>query len=179
MIVNKKTCIILIDGSNFYFKLKDLKFHNLLDFHFKQFSKYLAKQYDIVQSNYYVGKIRTDGTPKTQRLFNNQRKLLSYLKKNNYTYKLGYLMKSNKTFHEKGVDIQIAVDILVATYEKQCDKIILVSSDTDLLPAIYKAREKGVFVEYIGFSHKPSVAMKARCNNTELLDKNIISTFIT
>ena len=45
----------------------------------------------------------------------------------------------------------MAVDMLIATYENQCDRIILVSSDTDLLPAIKQAKRKGKEVEYVGF----------------------------
>jgi len=87
-------------------------------------------------------------------------------------------LKSAGKFHEKGVDVNIAVDILVATYENLCDRIILVSSDTDLLPAIKKAKEKGKRVEYIGFSHMPSIAMVANCSESRLLKKEDIMPFL-
>jgi len=138
----------------------------------------LAGNYQIVHATYYVGKIRTDGTVKTQKLFDNQQKLLGHLKIHEYTYSLGYLLKSDGKFREKGVDVNIAVDMLVATYEDLCDRIILVSSDTDLLPAISKAREKGKVVEFVGFSHKPSVAMVARCTESRLLKKEDLLPFI-
>ena len=175
--MSKKKCLILIDGSNFYFKLKDLKLHQLLEFDFLGLAKFLAKEYQIVKSVYYVGKIRTDQTKRTQELFNNQRKLLTHLRKNSFRYSLGYLLKSDGKFHEKGVDVNIAVDILVATYENICDHIILVSSDTDLLPAIKKAKEKGKTVEYIGFSHLPSVAMVANCSRSRLLTIDELQPF--
>lgn len=170
--------IVLIDGSNFYFKLKDLKLHDLLQFDFSGFAKMLSPNERIVNATYYVGKVRTDGTEKTQRLFNNQRKLFAHPKKNNFMYSLGYLMKTNDKYHEKGVDVNMAVDLLVATYENLCNKIILVSSDTDLLPAISKAKEKGKTVEYVGFSHKPSVAMVARCSESRLLKKEDLLPFL-
>lgn len=174
-----KRCIILIDGSNFYFKLKDLKLHDLLHFDFSGFAKVLAGEgHEIKQAIYYIGKVKTDGTEKTQTLFNNQRKLLAHLKKYDYSYSLGYLMKTDGKYHEKGVDVNIAVNLLVATYENLCERIILVSSDTDLLPAILKAKEKGKIVEYIGFSHKPSVAMVARCSVSRLLTKEDIAKFV-
>lgn len=174
-----KRCIILIDGSNFYFKLKDLKLHDLLRFDFSGFAKMLAgEEYQVKQTIYYVGKIRTDGTEKTQSLFNSQRKLLAHLKKHGHSYSLGYLMKTEGKYHEKGVDVNIAVNLLVATYENLCEKLILVSSDTDLLPAILKAKEKGKIVEYIGFSHKPSVAMVASCSVSRLLTKEDVAKFI-
>lgn len=171
-------CILLIDGSNFYFKLKDLQLHHLLNFDFSGFAKMLAGENTIACATYYVGKIRTDGTEKTKRLFDDQQKLIAHLKKNNFTYSLGYLMKNDGIYHEKGVDVNIAVDILTAVYENTCDRIILVSSDTDLLPAITKAREKGKTVEYVGFSHKPSVAMVARCSESRLLKREDLDPFV-
>lgn len=172
-----RRCIVLIDGSNFYFKLKDLKLHRLINFDFSNFVRSLKKDCAVVKSIYYVGKIRTDGTKKTQKLFNDQRRLLAHLKKNQIKYSLGYLLKSDGKFHEKGVDVNIAVDILVATYEDLCDEIILVSSDTDLLPAIKKAKEKGKKVEYVGFSHQPSIAMVANCSRSRLLTKEDLAPF--
>jgi hypothetical protein len=48
-----------------------------------------------------------------------------------------------------------------------------------LLPAIKKANEKGNSVEYVGFSHKPSVAMVANCSESTLLKKEDLASFIT
>ena len=174
----KQRCIVFIDGSNFYFKLKDLGLHNLLNFDFTNFAHMLCSENKLIFAKYYIGKIRTDGTEKTRKLFDNQQKLLGHLKKHNYQYSLGYLLKSRDVFHEKGVDVNIAVDMLVSTYENLCDRIILVSSDTDLIPAIVKARQKGKKVEYIGFSHKASVAMVAECSPSRLLTKEDLSRFI-
>ena len=174
----KQRCIILIDGSNFYFKLKDLGLHNLLSFDFGKFIYLLAPSQKIISSCYYVGRIRQDNTAKTQKLFNSQQKLLGNLKKHKILYQLGYLLKHNGIYQEKGVDVQIAVDMLVASYENICDRIILISSDTDLAPAIKKAREKGKIVEYVGFSHKPSVAMVSFCSESRLLKKEDLLPFI-
>ena len=172
-------CVVLIDGSNFYFKLKDLRLHNLLNLDFSGFAKMLAGEGNkVVRATYYVGKIRTDGTEKIKRMFDNQQKLIGHLKKHKYTYSLGYLMRNDGVYHEKGVDVNITVDILVATYEDLCDRIILVSSDTDLIPAVKKAKEKGKIVEYVGFSHKPSVALVARCSESHLLKKEDIEPYV-
>lgn len=176
--MSQEKCIILIDGSNFYFKLKDLRLHNLLSFNFSAFNHALCKKSTITQSIYYVGKVKTDGTKKIKKMQANQQKLFAHLKKHNYSYSLGYLMKSDGQFHEKGVDVNIAVDMLIATYENLCNRIILISSDTDLLPAVKKAKEKGKIVEYVGFSHKPSIAMVANCTESTLLKKDDLTPFI-
>ena len=174
----KKKCIVLVDGSNFYFKLRDLKLHKLLQFNFLNFAKMLSGKDEIINASYYVGAVRTDGTKKTQKMLANQQRLFSHLKNNGFNYVLGYLLKTDGDWHEKGVDVNIAVDILVATYENICDKIILVSSDTDLLPAVKKAKEKGKIVEYIGFSHMRSNALINNCSKYKLLKKEDLTPFI-
>ncbi|TSC87328.1 MAG: hypothetical protein G01um10147_649 [Microgenomates group bacterium Gr01-1014_7] len=176
--MKKQRCFILIDGSNFYFKLKDIKLHNLLAFDFSGFAQLLSRKYTIANAVYYVGAVRTDGTKRSHEMYRNQRKLLSNLKKHKFRYSLGYLLKSGGKIHEKGVDVNMAVDILVAAYENLCDHIILVSSDTDLLPAIKKVREKGKTVEYIGFSHQASLAMVANCFVSRLLTKEDLEPFL-
>lgn len=173
----KQKAIILIDGSNFYFKVKELKLPSLLYFDFSKFISYLIHDNKLVWAKYYVGKIRTDGTLKVQKLFNQQRKLLAHLKKHQVDYSLGYLSESQGKFHEKGVDVQMAVDMLIAAYEKTCDRIIFISSDTDLLPAITQAKNKGKIIQYIGFSHQPSIALMRNCSRYRLLTKNELKTF--
>lgn len=173
-----KKAVILIDGSNFYFKLKKLNLRNLLHFNFSEFRQLISAKYKIVKTVYYIGAIKSDGSKKSQQMFSNQRKLLLSLKKHELEYSLGYLLKSGKSFHEKGVDVKIAVDILVAAYENLADHIVVVSSDTDLIPAINKAREKGKSVEYIGFAHQPSSAMIKNCSSYKLLTKRELITLL-
>ena len=175
----KMRTIILIDGSNFYFKLKDIKLNNLLEFNFRSFGKSLLENGDILKSaTYYIGRIRQDGSKKTDKLFASQQRLIAKLIKYRVRYSFGYLMKSDNRYHEKGVDVQMATDILVSAYENSCDKIIIVSSDTDLAPAIKIAKKKGKLVKYIGFSHLPSKAMIKFCSSHQLLDKKILEKFI-
>lgn len=176
--MQKKRSIVIIDGSNFYYKLKDLKLQNLLNFDFTKFLKELTNKYQLINSTFYVGKIRKDTTKKSQKLHVQQQKLLSHLKKYSIQYKLGFLLKSDNTFHEKGVDVHIAIDILVAAYESICDSIFLISSDTDLIPAIKKAQEKNKKIIYVGFSHKVSTAMKVNCDTYKLLTQNTLRDYI-
>jgi uncharacterized LabA/DUF88 family protein len=134
----------------------------------------LAGKHEVIGVTYYVGRIRTDGTEKTKKLFDDQQRLLGHFKNHKIKYAFGYLMKADGKYHEKGVDVNIAVDMLVAAYENLCDRIILISSDTDLLPAI----DKGIIVEYVGFSHKPSIAMVVRCSEARLLKNGDLEPFL-
>src|SRR6266567_8630818 len=87
----------------FVFKLKSLQLHNLLSFDFTAFSHFLCRDGSLVSATYFVGKVKTDGTEKTKKLQANQQKLLRHLAQHRYRYALGYLMKSDGVFHEKGV----------------------------------------------------------------------------
>jgi len=86
-------------------------------------------------------------------------------------------MKSDGVYHEKGVDVKIAVDVLVGAYEDLYDEAILISSDTDLIPVIKKVRHLEKKVEYIGFSHRPSLALQRYASLTRLVIKEELEKF--
>jgi len=169
-----------IDGNNFYHRLKELDLKNLLSFDYQKLINFILNNRNghLVSINYYIGAIHTKaGDLKSQQLWQAQRKLVGLLKKQGVKISFGNMLKTDD-YHEKGVDVLIAVDMLTAAYENLCDKIILVSSDTDLLPAIDKARKLGKIVEYIGFSHKASHAMIDRCSSCFLLRKGDLEKFL-
>ena len=85
----------------------------------------------------------------------------------------GHMLKTDN-YHEKGVDVLIAVDLLIGAYENLYHIAILVSSDTDLIPAIKKVRSMKKKIEYIGFSHKPSYGLIANSDVRRLLIKDEI-----
>lgn len=169
---------ILIDGSNFYHRLKELKIKNQLRFDFAGFIKFLTGKDELIRACYYVGVIRTEkNNPKSLKLFKEQRKLFSSLEKQKVEVYRGYILKSDD-YHEKGVDVKIAIDILIGAYENLYDKVILLSSDTDLLPAIQKAVEIGKTIQYVGFSHKPSFALIRHARPAKLLTIEDLLPFV-
>jgi len=84
---------------------------------------------------------------------------------------------SDGKFHEKGVDVQIAVDIVRGSIKNEYDKFYLVSSDTDLLPAIRTARDEGKEVIYIGFESFISRALLKNCSSYLIIKKDQILKF--
>lgn len=47
---------------------------------------------------------------------------------------------------QKGVDMRIGLDIANITAKKLCSKVVLISGDTDMIPAMKTARKEGVHV---------------------------------
>ena len=89
----------------------------------------------------------------------------------------GYIMENHGVYHEKGVDVKIAVDMLTGAYEGNYDTAILLSSDTDLIPVIQKVRVLGKAVEYIGFAHRPSFGLQKHVTLSRLLIRAELEPF--
>jgi len=171
--------MICVDGSNFYNRMKELRLENLLSFDYKRFQKWLAGGRKIVGSHYFIGAVREkSGDEKSRILLRNQHRLFARLKGAGWRVRLGYLLKTVDGYHEKGVDVRIAVELLVGAYENFYDAAILVSSDTDLLPAMAKVRELGKKIEYVGFGHRPSFAMQANANVSRLIVVSDVKKFL-
>ncbi|KKT90790.1 MAG: hypothetical protein UW93_C0021G0004 [Parcubacteria group bacterium GW2011_GWC1_45_13] len=61
--------LILVDGNNFYHRLKELKLVNLLSFDYEKFAKFLIGSRFLASQNYYIGAIREErNNPKSKEL---------------------------------------------------------------------------------------------------------------
>lgn len=168
---------IIIDGNNFYHRLKELNLKNLLNFDYEKFTQFLVGKRNLVLKKYYIGAVREErNNPKSRKLMANQRRLLGKLQKQGWQIGFGHMLKTDN-YHEKGVDVLIAVDLLVGAYENIYDIAILLSSDTDLIPVIEKARAMKKKIEYIGFSHKPSYGLIANADIRRLLIEDELKEF--
>jgi uncharacterized LabA/DUF88 family protein len=179
-VVNKiQKVAIFIDGSNLYHKLKDLRIKNTTEFDYFGFCKSLVNDRDAICHKYYVGVVRADQDDKEAQLMRSgQQKVFQHLINQGFIIERGYLMKSGGKFHEKGVDVKIAVDMVIGAYENNYDVAILVSSDTDLIPAIKQVRRLGKIVEHIGFSHAPSFGLQKHADATRLFVYEDLKGFI-
>jgi len=122
----EKRVFIIIDGNNFYHRLKELGLVNLLSFDYEKLTKFLIGRRFLVSKNYYIGAIREEpNNPKSKELMIGQQKLVGKLQKDNWVVKFGHMLKTDD-YHEKGVDVQIAVDLLIGAYEDLYDTAILV-----------------------------------------------------
>lgn len=86
-------------------------------------------------------------------------------------------MPIGKAYKEKGTDVKIAVDLVVGAVDNHYDTAILVSSDTDLIPAVKYIKYKKKKVEYVGFAHAPSLGMQKYADFSILLLPRDIERF--
>lgn len=179
---NKKERVqIFIDGGNFFhLALKKLGIGEN-DFSFEGFANFLANGREIVSmgKRFYVGTVREQvGNPRSIKAMSKQTKLFTTLKMTGWEIKTSKLRTrierikidgrvvnheelrrkgvseiEIRTTREKGIDVKLATDLIVGAVDDRYDTAIIVSSDSDLVPAIDWIRiKRNKKVEYIGFS---------------------------
>ena len=171
---------VFIDGSNFYSKLKELNIKHTGKFDFHSFVLSLTKKISPSYIGYYVGQVRKEkDNPKSELLYANQQKLFAHLQSSIPTVKIirGHIQNYKGIYKEKGVDVRLALDIYRLAIEEQYDKALLISSDSDLIPAVKMVQANGKEVEYIGFSHNTSMALIKECKAKRLLTRDDLITF--
>lgn len=174
--------IVFIDGSNWYHKLKKLlAIRPPIDFDVRAFALNLVAPDTLVDIRYYIGKVRRiRGDAKSEMLYANQHRLLHFLQKQHVALGLGHLINyPDGSFHEKGVDVLLAVEMIRCVSEKKCDVAYLVSSDTDLAPAADECKRLGGEVVYVGSSlHGLSFGLTNACNRTILLQPKDVLPYV-
>jgi uncharacterized LabA/DUF88 family protein len=160
---------IYIDGGNLYQRLKEAGVSHPGRFNYTGLIDLLTRGRTLVSKAYYVGIVRNfDQTQKSQTLVERQQKFLGKLEAAGLSIKRGRIVYDHK-IREKGVDVHLAIDLIVGAVENLYDTAIIVSSDTDLIPAVRYIREKGKSVEYAGFAAKPSLGMARESTLSVLL----------
>ncbi len=160
---------VFIDGGNLYRLLKENGILPSKRFDYSGFVNFLLRGRTLVSKTYFVGIVRNhDGSNHSQKLVEGQQKFLTNLESQGFKIERGRIVYDHK-IREKGVDVKIAVDLVVGAMEHRFDTAVVVSSDTDLIPAIKYLVGKGKKVEYVGFSTRPSLGMTKECSLSVLL----------
>lgn len=174
-------CLVFIDGNNFYNGAKKLINNNavsLLYFDYKKFGEFLCKHDDCVGIRYYIGAITRGGDQKSEEMYANQQRLIALLARYSVPVILGTIIKHpDKTFHEKGVDVRIAVEMIRLARTGQYDKAVLISSDTDLVPAVEEVQSLDKQVLYVGFPQNQSFGLTKVTDDLLILRKEDLLNF--
>lgn len=177
----KERVAVYIDGSNFYNYLKDkeINFPKGTKFDFKIFIDYLVgDKRECVSKRYYTGIFRNiDGSKQSIELVRGQQKFLTNIEKDGFVIKRGRIMPVGDTYKEKGTDVKISVDLIIGAVDDLYDTAILISSDTDLIPAIRYVKYKKKKLEYVGFAHAPSLGIQKYADFSILLLPRDIEKF--
>lgn len=161
---------IFIDGSNFYHGLKAV--FGKASINFEKFAEKLCAGRSLVRTYYYNVPVNREDDEERYR---NQQRFFTKLQSVPYVeVKLGRLVKRPSGMVEKGVDVKLAVDMLVMAFNNTYDTAILVSGDGDFDSAVYGTKNIGKHVENAYFSKGHSDQLKKACDKMILLDDDFL-----
>jgi uncharacterized LabA/DUF88 family protein len=148
----KQRVIVYVDGFNFYYGLKNPKWKKYywIDI-VNLFERFIRPDQELVAVKYFSARPHDIGKSIRQNAFfqankqNPKFKLIlgRYLKKTFECYKCHNVIQ---TYEEKESDVRFATQIVADACRGNCDIAIIVSADSDMVPAIELAMEANVRV---------------------------------
>ncbi len=138
--------MIFIDGSNLYHSLK--KFFGRADIDMGKFCDKLLGRRRLIRIYYYNAKVGKDEEPER---FKDQAAFFATVAAVPYTElrlgRLVYINWPNSPPYEKGVDVQLATDLLTHSFKNNYDVAVLVAGDNDYVGALQAVKDNGKHVE--------------------------------
>jgi uncharacterized LabA/DUF88 family protein len=173
----KQRVIVYVDGFNFYYGLKHPKWkcYYWLDI-VKLFESFMRPNQELIAVKYFSARPTDTGKRKRQDAFFQANKenpkfnliLGKYLKKEIRCFKCHNIIH---TYEEKESDVRIATQIVADAYQKNCDVSIIVSADSDMIPAIEIVKEinHNIFVYFPPNQHSSNLSAMSNGYATQLL----------
>jgi len=152
--------MVFIDGSNLYHSLKT--FAKRTDIDIGKLCNKLLRKRPLVRIYYYNARVGLKQEPERYR---NQQAFFNSVNSVPYTElrigRLVYYNWPNSPPYEKGVDVQLATDMLTHSFKNNYDVAILVAGDNDFVGALQSVKDNGKHVEVALFG-KESTSQRLR-----------------
>lgn len=161
-----KRAMIFIDGNNLYFGLKkNIGNYNL---NYEKFINKIAMEYDLVRAYFYTAEFRREDDEK---IYESQQKFITYLQEvPNMQVVTARVERRGDSLIEKGVDVQLAVDLVRFGAKINYDIAIIVSGDGDYSPAVEAVKDMGLNVINAFFPDEVSSYLRHVCDRFIMLD---------
>jgi uncharacterized LabA/DUF88 family protein len=138
--------MVFIDGSNMYHSLK--AFSNRTDIDLGKFCNKLLEKRRLIRIYYYNARVGRKEEPER---YIHQRQFFDSVSAVPYTeVRLGRLVYNNwpnSPPYEKGVDVQLATDMLTHSFKNNYDTAVLVAGDNDFVSALQAVKDNGKHIE--------------------------------
>lgn len=138
--------MIFIDGSNLYHSLKEN--FKRTDIDMGKLAEKLLEKRRLIRVYYYNARVGRKEEP--ERYVRQQSFFDSITSTPYFELRLGRLVYQNWPHsppYEKGVDIQLATDLLTHSYKNNFDVAVLVAGDNDYVGALQAVKDNGKNVE--------------------------------
>ncbi len=166
--------MIFIDGSNMYHSLK----HHFkrTDVDIGRFCQKLLGKSRLIRIYYYNAQVGQKEEPER---YKDQRKFFDGIAAIPYAeLRLGRLVYNNwpnSPPYEKGVDIQLATDMITHSFKNNYDVAVLVAGDTDYVGALQAVKDNGKNVEVALFGkERTSVPLRKVADRVITIDGRLL-----
>lgn len=193
--------IVLIDGENLIYGLRSLLDSNskiaprdsLNKFNYRGMVEEILSDNPPQKILWFGAKLRIYNQSeqikaKSEEAVKNQSRFVNDLVKQDIKFvKVGYL-RARETdpcinckhqawkLAEKGVDVGLAVSAV--TEATAGNEVVIISADTDLLPAFHAARSLNAKVMYIGYEHRPIFSLAKAASSTRIISLPIVTKYL-
>lgn len=184
---NEEKVMVFIDGSNLYHIIRDMfspeEYQQLKaeskNFNYEKLLNHIARGRKIIRTYFYTSSLDKS---KDEQTFSKQQKFFEKLKRIPNLYLVLCRMQKQRIngkdfYHVKEDDIRLAIDMIKLGYNSAYDTAVLISSDSDFIPAVRTIREIGKNIENIGFENKFSYHLQQECDRFLKLKKETIKSF--
>ena len=166
--------MIFIDGSNMYHSLKH--FYNRANLDLGRFCQKILNKRRLVRIYYYNARVGQKEEPER---YKNQKKFFAGVEAVPYTeLRLGRLVYNNwpnTPPYEKGVDIQLATDMITHSFKNNYDVAILVAGDNDFVGALQAVKDNGKNVEVALFGkERTSIQLRNVADKVITIDGRLL-----
>ena len=156
--------MIFIDGENLFNALKDYK----IKIDFQKLVNLLSRDFNLTRVYYYTGvptRKNWDKNKETKKEFNDKlNRQMRFLENLEFNYNFHVVKKplsfKGKVMREKGVDVNIASDIIWHGLSNNYDSFILISGDKDLMDCLIRMKDNGKKVMVANFENRISREIK-------------------
>lgn len=191
--------VVLIDGENLTHALRELlggqevaPRSELEAYDFRGLLDELLNDQPPSEVLWFGARLRKYDQPdelrqKTEDAIAEQARFINHMQRQKITFiKVGYLRARQSdpckqcgcckwSLAEKGVDVGLAVRLLC---EASSDvELVVVSADTDLLPAMKEARRQGATIMHVGYEQRPIAALSRAASRTRLITEPLAKKY--
>jgi uncharacterized LabA/DUF88 family protein len=166
--------MIFIDGSNMYHSIK----HHFkrTDIDIGRFCQKILGKSRLIRIYYYNAQVGQKEEPER---YKDQRKFFDGIAAIPYAeLRLGRLVYNNwpnSPPYEKGVDIQLATDMITHSFKNNYDVAVLVAGDTDYVGALQAVKDNGKNVEVALFGkERTSVPLRKVADRVITIDGRLL-----
>ena len=144
----KKKAMVFVDVRNILKAVEEDKEYCMADFY--AIVNILCRGYDLIRTYAYDGSLVIDGVEQSVGFHR-------YLKECGFTVKTRKVkcdINDPTVVEQKGVDVELACDMLTFAIKDYYDVAILISGDGDFVPVVERVKDLGKIVEVASFCTK-------------------------